>query len=173
MSAGDCSGGAVPNPLQRRPPGIAPRPGLELDPALAAELAHRVEDDASTPVDAATEQVDDRNAIGHVAPDVEREHDRRRVDTTAEALGERHPRALDLEAVVLDRGRGVPSEHEQLVEIVDHPPREVGRRESESLWLELPVAFAGTPIAKAPAGMSPTTYEFDATIASAPTRAPA
>ena len=47
------------------------------------------------------------------------------------------------------------------------------RRASESLWLELPVAFAGTPIANAPAGISPTTYEFDATIASAPILAPA
>ena len=47
------------------------------------------------------------------------------------------------------------------------------RRASDSLWLELPVAFAGTPIANAPAGISPTTYEFDATIASAPIRAPA
>ena len=36
---------------------------------------------------------------------------------------------------------------------------------SDSLWLELPVTFAGTPIANAPAGISPTTYEFEATIA--------
>ena len=35
------------------------------------------------------------------------------------------------------------------------------------------MTFAGTPIANAPAAMSPVTYELDATIASAPIRQPA
>ena len=51
-----------------------------------------------------------------------------------------------------------------------------GTRTLEHDWVqqyELPVTFAGTPIAKAPAGMSPVTYEPEATIASAPTRQPA
>ena len=41
------------------------------------------------------------------------------------------------------------------------------------MWLALPVTFAGTPMANAPASMSPVTYELEATIASPPMRQPA
>ena len=78
--------GAARRPALDEAAGVAPRPRLELDPALAAELAHGVEDDAPAPVHPAAEEVDHRDAVGNVAADVEREDDGRRVDTTAVAL---------------------------------------------------------------------------------------
>ena len=60
---------------------VLPRPRLELDPALAAELSYGVEDDASAPVDPPAEQVENRDALRHIAAHVEREHDGGSVDT--------------------------------------------------------------------------------------------
>ena len=65
------------------------------------------------------------------------------------------------------------AEREELVQVVDDPPRELDLARARDLVAELPVTFAGTPIANERAGMSPVTYEPDATIASAPIRQPA
>ena len=81
-------------------------------------------------------------------------------------------RTLDLEAAWIPSSIAeylVAAEREQLVKVVDDPPASSTWRARATLWLELPVTFAGTPIAnESEPGMSPVTYEPDETIASAP-----